>query len=74
MQNKHFKEAMRRYGMADNSIVDYLYISNQLYLGTPARRIKVPCAPQQQRLMQPAPGLCYDVPEWSTCLGSCADS
>ena len=41
MQNKHFKEAMTRYGLADNSIVDYLYISNTLYLGQPSRRLQV---------------------------------
>jgi len=40
-QNKHFKEAMTRYGLADNSIVDYLYISNKLYLGQPSRRLQV---------------------------------
>ena len=40
-QNEHFKKAMTRYGLADNSIVDYLYISNKLYLGQPSRRLKV---------------------------------
>ena len=43
-QNKYFKEAMLRYGLADNSIVDYLYISNKMYLGQPSKRLQVSAA------------------------------
>ena len=47
-QNKHFQKAMQRYGLADNTIVDYLYISNKMYLGQPSNRLQVSsgCASQ----------------------------
>ena len=34
---------MTRYGLEDNSIVDYLYISNKMYLGQPSKRMQVSC-------------------------------